>query len=223
MKRLVVLVWFALLNAIGSHAQELVRGDSLLTLHILGDKICAEKNTLNLSFTYYFESQSNEHLIIIDHYETCFWEKPRTDTSDQEATKGLYVVIKDDSGQVVLPARDLSFQDSTQHKEQWLQNEAFSTLYDQTLLKDWEFHTRILRPKDTYMNLFTLKLNKRKCYSPATFHFDPTRNYYLSLHYVAGEDALELINKSYLGKTDRLFVGEIRSNEVELCLKNIQR
>ena len=207
------IIWLLILNSLYALSQD----TSGISLQIIDANVCFNKKTSALNFSYYFENHSDKHMVIIDYYEPCPWEKQRH-ISDSAYIPGLVLRIKDDLGQLVLPTivpdtaamqHDLYIQDSLNYFED----------YNKTRNKNYLFHTRSLRPKDVLVNLYNLRINKRKCFYKSVFTFDYSRKYTVSLYYLAKEDVHTLANYAVLNKDDVLFVGELISNEVSLCFK----
>lgn len=220
MRRLFLGSWI-FFACMAANAQQTISGDTLLYVHIIGDKICLDKKG-SLNFTYYFENKAPETLIVLDYYEPCAWENQDwLHTNDSLKTIGLVAVIKDDSGNVVLPVRrewslDSNFNEE-KHKEDSL---LFYETYEQEKIKEFDFHTRAVKHNHKLMNFYSSRLNKRKCFDPGTFVFDPKRKYTVTLHYISHPDALHLLNHGRISKTDVLFVGTSVSNEVNLCFES---
>src|SRR6478735_1161662 len=130
--------------SLSSKSQHVISGDSLLELHIIGDKICLDKKG-NLEFSYFFKNTSEEHLIVIDYYEPCLWENPLYQhLSDSGRTLGLVLEILDSAGNVVQPARPL-YVDSLADKMHQ-DSLAFYETYHNKNLQEYEYHTRVLKP-----------------------------------------------------------------------------
>lgn len=199
-----------LLVSLATKGQHLISGDSLLELHIIGEKICLDKKG-NLEFSYFFKNTSEEHLVIIDYYEPCLWENPSyLHPKDSALTLGLVLEILDSAGNVLHPARpehDALGQDSLTHYE----------AYHAKNLREYEYHTRVLRPKTSLINFYSLRPSKRKCYRTGTFDFDRSKSYRLRLSYLTFPDANDLVNHSMIRKQDVVFVGKVVAKEVPLC------
>lgn len=192
--------------------------DSIITLRIIDQKICYNKKTSALNFSYYFENHSDSHLVIIDYYEPCVWENPRNKL-DSNQTLGLILRIVDDSGKVLLPTVVIDSVAMLHHEQYTSDSTKFFEVYERARDKEYLFHTRSLRPLDVLINLYNLKLNKRKCFYKTSFVFDYSRKYKIQLYYQSNEDVAKLVRYSVLGKDDVLFVGTLKSNEVDLCFK----
>lgn len=201
-----------ILSVFSSHAQ---KKDSTMSLHIIGDKVYADKASYSLSFSYYFENNTEKHLMVLDYYEPCAWEDP-TVWSDSGRTRGLVLHILDESGQEVYPNQNDSARFRPDYKTDSI---AFYELYHEKNRRGYLDHTRMLRPKQSLINTFSLKLNKRKCFEEATFVFDRSKKYRVYLSYTAGSDVEELANHSVMNRHDKVFHGIIRSAEVELLFK----
>lgn len=207
-----ITISFLLSFSIICHSQS----DSTLQLKIIGNKLCISKEKLLLNFSYYYENNTKNHVAILDYYDPCFWEDFNQDTSKSEA---LVLVIKDDSGKTVLPTSQPDSLYVSESEKYSIDSAAFHEKHKHQQEKDHIFHTRVLRPKDVLINLYTIKLNKRKCFQAKKFEFDFSRKYFFSLYYLSKEDISPLLNHSMLGHDTQLFKGKLQSNEVELCWK----
>ena len=203
---------FLLLFSIICHSQS----DSTIQLKIIGNKLCINKQNLLLSFSYYYENNTKNNVAILDYYDPCFWEDFNQDSTRSEA---LVLVIKDDSGKIVLPTNKIDSLYLSDHEKYSIDSSAFYEKYKHQQEKDHIFHTRVLRPKDILINLYTIKLNKRKCFQAKKFEFDFSRKYFFSLYYLSKNDIFQLLNHSILEHDTQLFKGKLQSNEVELCWK----
>lgn len=210
------LLTLILLGLLSIHA--FCQYDSIITLRIIDQKICYNKKTSALNFSYYFENHSDSHLVIIDYYEPCVWENP-LNRLDSNQTFGLVLKIVDDSGKVLLPTVVIDSVAMSHHEKYTSDSTRFFEVYERTRDKDYLFHTRSLRPLDVLINLYNLKMNKRKCFYKSTFAFDYTRKYKIHLYYQSNEDVAKLVRHSVLNKDDVLFIGTLKSNEVDLCFK----
>jgi hypothetical protein len=83
-------------------------------LKIIGDKLCINKGNLLLSFSYYYENNTQDHVTILDYYDTCYWEDFNQDSTRSEA---LVLVIKDDSGKIVLPTSKIDSLHLSDHEK----------------------------------------------------------------------------------------------------------
>lgn len=211
MKYLITLSLLLLLNIIG-HSQP----DSTIQLKIIGDKLCIDKQKLLLNFSYYYENNTNNNVAILDYYDLCFWEDFNQDTSKSQA---LVLVIKDDSGKIVLPTNQIDSLYLSDHERYTSDSSLFHEKHKRQQEKDYIFHTRVLRPKDVLINLYTIRLNKRKCFTTQKFEFNFSQKYFFSLYYLSKEDISQLLNHSMLGHDTQLFKGKLQSNQVELCWK----
>jgi hypothetical protein len=218
-----MLRWIAFilisLASLSGYAQLIASGDSLILLKIIGEKVCIDKKG-NLSFSYYYENISPNPLIVLDYYDPCIWENPHLYlASDSLPTLGLVASIKNDLGEEILPVLDSHSLDSIPPEKYRIDSLAFYEVYEPKKTLEYLDHTRVLKPQKPLINFFSLKPNKRKCFLPGQFTFDPERKYTIRLFYLAHADAATLINHSTVKKEDHLFVGKIMSNEVELCFE----
>ena len=201
--------------SLSSKSQHVISGDSLLELHIIGDKVCFDKKG-NLEFSYFFKNTSEEHLIVIDYYEPCLWENPLYQhPSDSEYTQGLMLEILDSVGNVLQPTRPLYADHLADKMHQ--DSLAFFESYHSKNLQEYEYHTRVLKPGTSLINFFSLKSSKRKCFRAGTFQFDQSKPYRLRFSYVTFTDSKDLVNHSMIRKQDVMFVGKIVAKEVPLC------
>ncbi len=207
-----ITITFLLSFSIICHSQS----DSTLQLKIIGDKLCINKEKLLLSFSYYYENNTKDNIAILDYYDPCYWEDFNVDSTRSEA---LVLVIKDDSGKIVLPSSKIDSLYVLDHERYSTDSVAFYEKYKRQQEKDHLFYTCVLRPKDVLINLYTIRLNKRKCFQSKKFEFDFSRKYFFSLYYLSKEDISQLVNHSMLGHDTQLFKGKLQSNEVELCWK----
>jgi hypothetical protein len=207
-----ITISFLLSFSIICHSQ----ADSTLQLKIIGDKLCINKEKLLLSFSYYYENNTKDNVAILDYYDPCYWEDFNQDSTRSEA---LVLVIKDDSGKIVLPSSNIDSSYVLDHEKYSIDSSAFHEKYKRQQEKDHQYHTRVLRPDNIFINLYTIRLNKRKCFQAKKFEFDFSRKYFFSLYYLSKEDISQLLNHSLLGHDTQLFKGKLQSNEVELCWK----
>jgi len=192
------------------------QSDSSLSLHIIGEKVVVNKEKLLLNFSYYYENQLANDVAVVDYYSPCFWEDAHQDTSKSSF---LVLIIKDDSGKIVLPTQPIDSVYSSDHDKFLVDSTQFYDKFEKMQKLDFVFHTRVLHPKDVLINLFTMKLNKRKCFQARYFDFDFSRKHTISLFYLAKDDILLLLNKTVLKPDDEVFLGKIHSNEVELIFR----
>lgn len=190
--------------------------DSSISLHIIGEKVYVNKEKLLLNFSYYYENHLSKDAIVMDYYNPCFWEEAHQDTTKSQF---LVLVILDDSGKVVLPKQHPDTLYSKNHELFLADSTHFYEKFYKLQKQDFIFHTRLLRPSDVLINLFTMKLNKRKCFQTRYFHFDFGRKYTISLYYLAKDDIHLVLSMAALKKDDEIFIGKLRSNEVELVFK----
>jgi hypothetical protein len=211
MKYLITLS-FLLSFRIICHSQS----DSTIQLKIIGDKLCINREKLLLSFSYYYENNTKNNVAILDYYDPCFWEDFNQDSSKSQA---LVLVIKDDSGKIILPTSKIDSLYLSDHDKYITDSSSFHEKHKRQQEKDHIFHTRVLRPQDVLINLYTIKLNKRRCFPAQEFVFDFSRKYFFSLYYLSKEDISQLLNHSSIEPDTHIFKGKLQSNKVELCWK----
>ncbi len=191
--------------------------DSTLSIHIIGDKVCIDRNKLQLNFSYYYENHTAEPIVVIDYSEPCFWETHLL--TDSSKSPFIYLVIQDDLGNTILPnvMPDSTYIPYNQKKN--LDSTTFHTDYfheKETLSSE---NTLTVAPKAEFVSLFSMKLNRRKCFNPKLFVFDFSRKYTFQVVYSAKEDIRELASDAFVKNHGKYFQGKIVSNKVALCFK----
>ncbi len=202
-----------------AHSQPIITGDSLVSIGIIGDKVCIDKKG-NLNFSYFYQNKSSNYVILLDYYDPCIWENPVFYMKEDSLhTLGLFVSIQNDQGEEMLPVRNALSSDSAVPEFVHQDSIAFYEAHEKQKSEDYEYHTRVLKPKTSMINFFSLKLNKRKCFGEGEFKFDPNRKYTVRLHYVTQADMIHLLDPSMIHKSDHAFVGKVMSEKVELCFE----
>jgi len=190
------------------------RGDSLL-LKIVDQKVCYNRKTTVLSFSYYFENLAKKSQVVLNSYEACLGEMARHET-DTTRTFGLVLEILDSAGNIVQPIVKLDTGAATKYltdSTEYLEN------YETYRTKDLRFFTRSIHKTNQLYNLFYIKANRKKCAFVAHYDFDLTKKYTLRLKYVAREDVSNIANSNFYERGDNFYVGTLYSNQVPLCFK----
>jgi len=190
--------------------------DTSITLRILDPQVCIDKAKYIIGFSYYFENNSSQKLILVDYYEPCYWEHAN---SDSARTVGIVLQIEDENGNLVLPMRKPDSLQTSNLTKYISDSTHFYHTYEHRNRHEFHFNTSILNPKAVMTNYFTMKLNKRKCFHPCFFELDFTKKYTVSIKYIAESTIHHHVNQTMVKKDDHVFVGEIHSNKLELCFK----